>query len=90
MIGSSFGKAYFLKLEFAAPAHEAGTFKIFSVNLNDDSNCRLLLGGLNIPFRKVIKDTVRKYAAVSVSKMIKVRNDKLKSSTHLHGGAVGS
>ena len=50
----------------------------------------LLLGGLNIPFPKVIKDTVRKYAAVSVSKMIKVRNDKLKSSTHLHSGTVGS
>ena len=48
----------------------------------------LLLGGLNIPFPKVIKDTVRRYAAVPVSKMIKVRNDKLKSSTHLHGGTV--
>ena len=65
--------------------HEAGTFKIFSVSLNDDSKYRLLLGGLNIPFPKV-----RKYAAVSVFKMIKVRNDKLKSSTHLHGGTVGS
>ena len=64
----------------------AVTFKIFSVNLNDDSRCSLLLGVLNITFPKVIKDTVRKYAAVSVSKMIKVRNDKLKSSTHLHGG----
>ena len=85
MYGSSFGKTYSLKLEFPAP-HEAGTFKIFSVNLNDDSKCRFLLGGLNIPFPKVIKDTVRKYTAVSVSKMIKLRNDKLKSSTHLQGG----
>ena len=89
MNGSSFEKAYFLKLKFAAPMRLA-LLKIFSVNLNDDSKCRLLLGGLNIPFPKVIKDTVRKYAAVSVSKMIKVRNDKLKSSTHLHGGTVGS
>ena len=86
---SSFGKAYFLKLEFAAPI-EVGTFKIFSVNLNDDSKCKLLLVGLNIPFPKVIKDTVRKYDAASVSKMIKIGTDKLKTSTHLHGGTVGS
>ena len=59
---------------------------MFSVNLNDNSKCWLLLGGLNIPFPKVIKDTVRKYAAVSVSKMIKVRNDKLKNRSHSHGG----
>ena len=89
MSGSSFGKAYFLKVGICY-SHEAGTFKIFSVNLNDDSKRRILLGGLNIPFSKVIKDTVRKYAAVSVSKMIKVRNDKLKSSTHLHDSTVGS
>ena len=84
-----FWESLFSKVEICCP-HEAGTFKIFSVNLNDDSKCRLLLGGLNIPFPKVIKDTVRKYAAVSVSRMIKVRNDKLKSSTHLHGGTVRS
>ena len=84
-----FWESLFSKVEICCP-HEAGTFKIFSVNLNDDSKCRLLLGGLNIPFPKVIKDTVRKYAAVSVSKVIKVRNDKLKSSTHLHGGTVRS
>ena len=75
-------KNLFSKVEICCP-NEAGTFKIFC--LNDDSKCRLLSGGLNIPFPKV-KDTVRKYAAVSVSKMIKVRNDKLKSSTHLNGG----
>ena len=45
-----------------------------------------LLGGLNIPFPKVIRDTVGNYAAVSVSKMIKVRSDKLKNRAHLHGG----
>ena len=84
-----FWKSLFSKVEICCP-HEAGTFKIFSVNLNDDSKCRLLLGGLNIPFPKVIKDTVRKYAAVSVSKMIKVRNDRLKGSTHLHGGTIRS
>ena len=84
-----FWESLFSKVGICCP-HEAGTFKLFSVNLNDDSKCRLLLGGLNIPFPKVIKDTVRKYAAVSVSKMIKVRNDKLKSSTHLHSGTVGS
>ena len=84
-----FWESLFSKVGICCP-HEAGTFKIFSVNHNDDSKCRLLLGGLNIPFPKVIKDTVRKYAAVSVSKMIKVRNDKPKSSTHLHGGTVGS
>ena len=75
-----FWESLFSKVEICRP-HEAGTFKIFSVNLNDDSKCRLLLGGLNTPFPKVIKDIVRKYAAVSVSKMI-----KLKSSTHLHRG----
>ena len=84
-----FWESLFSKVGICCP-NEAETFKIFSVNLNDDSKCRLVLGGLNIPFPKVIKDTVRKYAAVSVSKMIKVRNDKLKSSTHLHGGTVGS
>ena len=31
--------------------------RLFSVNLNYDSKCRRLLGGLNIPFPKVIKDT---------------------------------
>ena len=84
-----FWESLFSKVGICCP-HEAGIFKIFSVNLNGDSKCRLLLGGLNIPFPKVIKDTVRKYAVVSVSKMIKVRNDKLKSSTHLHGSTVGS
>ena len=98
-----FWESLFSKVGICCP-HEAGTLKILSVNLNDDSKCRFLsgglnipsgglnipLGGLNIPFPKVIKDTVRKYAAVSVSKMIKVKNDKLKSSTHLHGGTVGS
>ena len=84
-----FWESLISKVGFCCP-HEAGTFKIFSVNLNDDSKYRLLVGGLNIPFAKVIKDTVRKYAAVSVSKMIKGRNDKLKSSTHLHGGTVES
>ena len=85
--GEFFWASLFSKVEICCP-HEGGTFKIISVNLNDDSKCRLLLGGLSIPFPKVIKDkhVVRKYAAVSVSKMIKVRNDKLKSSTHLHCG----
>ena len=72
----------FPEVEICRP-HEAGTFKIFSVNLNDDSKSRLLIGG---PFPKVIKDTVTKYAAVSVSKMIKVRNDTLKNIAHSHGG----
>ena len=44
------------KVEICCP-YEAGTFKIFSVDLNDESKCRLLLGELNISFRKVIKDT---------------------------------
>ena len=83
-----FWESLFSKVEICC-SHEAGTFKIFSVNL-DDSKCRLLLGGLNIPLPTVIKDTIREYAAVSVSKMTKVRNDKLKSSTHLHGGTVRS
>ena len=56
-------ESLFSKVEICCP-HEAGTFKIFFVNLDDDSRCRLLLGGLNIPFPKVITDTVRKYAAV--------------------------
>ena len=73
-----FWESLFSKLEICC-SHEAGTFKIFSVNLNG-SKCRLLSGGLNIPFPKDIKDTIEKYAAVSVSKMIKVRNDKLKKS----------
>ena len=81
---NSFGKAYFLKLKLLP--YEAGIFKIFSVNLNDDLKCKLLLGGLNIPFPTVLKDTVGKYDAVSVSKMIKVRNDKLKNIAHSHGG----
>ena len=89
MNGSSFGKAYFLKLEFAA-AMRLALLKYFLSILMMTQKCRLLLGVLNIPFPKVIKETVRKYAAVSVFKMIKVRNDKLKSSTHLHGGTVGS
>ena len=44
--------------------YEAGNFKIFSDHLNDGSKCMLLLGQLTIAFPKVIKDTVRKYAAV--------------------------
>ena len=84
-----FWESLFSKVEICCP-HEAGTFKIFSVSLNDDSKCRVFLGGLNIPFPRVIKNTVRIYAAVSVSKLIKVRNDKLKSSTHLHCGTVRS
>ena len=108
---SFFGKAYFLKLKFAAPTRLALSKYFLSIlmmtsligglnipfqcrlllgGLNIPFQCRLLLGGLNSPFPKVIKDTVRKYAAVSVSKIIKVRNDKLKSSTHLHGGTVRS
>ena len=79
-----FWESLFSKVEICCP-NEAGTFKIFSVNLNDDSKCRLLLGGLNIPFPKVVENTVRKYASVSVSKMIKVRNGKLTNRAHLHG-----
>ena len=59
---------------------------LIETRLNDDSKCRLLLGGLNIPFPKVIRDTVRKYAAFSVSKMTKVRNDKQKNIAHSNGG----
>ena len=65
---NSFGKAYFLKLKFAAPMRLALS-KSF---LDDESKCRLLFEGLNISFPKVVKDTVKKYATVSVSKMIKV------------------
>ena len=53
-----FWESLFSKVGICCP-HEAGTFKIFSANLNDVSKCRLLLGGLNISFPKVIKDTVR-------------------------------
>ena len=80
-----FWESLFSKVEICCP-YEAGTFKIFFVNLNDDSKCKLLLEGFNIPFSKVIKDTVWKYAAVSVSKMIKVRNHKLKNRARSHGG----
>ena len=50
----------------------------------------LLLGQLTIAFPKVIKDTVRKYAAVSESKMIKIRNEKLKNLPHSSSGTVRS
>ena len=80
-------ESLFSKVGICCP-HEAGAFKIFSVNFNYDSKCRLLLGGLNIPFPKVIKDTVSKICYSFSVQMIKVRNDKLKSSTHLHGGTV--
>ena len=36
--------------------YEAGTFKIFLVNLNDESKCRFLLRRLNYEFPKVIKE----------------------------------
>ena len=41
------------------PLHKAGTFEILPVNLNDQSECRLLLGGLIFPLLKVIKETGR-------------------------------
>ena len=49
-----FWESLFSKVEICRP-HEAGTFKIFSVNLNDDPKCRFLSGGLNIPFPHSLK-----------------------------------
>ena len=79
-----FWESLLSKVEICCP-HETGTFRIFSVNFNDRSKCRLFLG-LNISFPKVIKDTVRKHATGSVSKMIKVRNDKLRNIAHSRSG----
>ena len=78
-----FWESLFSKVESCRP-HEAGTFKTFSVNLNDDLKSRLLLGGLNIPFPKVIEQLGNMLQFVP--KMIQVRNDELKNSTHLHDG----
>ena len=44
-----FWENLFFKVEICCP-HETGTFKMFSINLNDNSKCKLFLGGLNILF----------------------------------------
>ena len=80
-----FWESLLSKVEICCP-YEAGTFRIFSVNFNDRSKCRLFLEVLHISYPKVIKDKVRKHAAGSVYKMIKVRNDKLKNIAHSRSG----
>ena len=66
-----------MKLELSGP--------FLTINLHE-LKCRLLLGGLNNPSPRVIKDTVKKYAVVSVSIMIKTRADKLNNIAYSSSG----
>ena len=54
-------------------ASESSTFKLFTSNLDQVSKLSFLVGGLELPLDKRIVETSRRYTAVSVHKIFRIR-----------------